>query len=148
MNGTEFFTCTLGIRTHAAFSDNDTYAGQFCKFILEFLHTHGSSRSDRNHLVIIFCSLNFPYDRAGMENCLVFDIIWKLSSVLNESAVCNVTAGHEIAVQPNNISDVDIFQVFCAYRCNQNFFISSNFDHNYIHSFRFAQAQNVMKMFP
>jgi len=57
-----------------------------------------------------------------MENRFVADIIRKLSSILNQTTVSNVTAGHQISVQPYNIADFDISQVFCAYRCNKNFF--------------------------
>ena len=125
----KLFACTLCIRSHSAFSDDYSYTCEFGKFILEFLHTHGGCRSNRNHFIVIFCSLNLTNDRASVENCFVFDIVWKLSSVLNQTTVCHVTAGHQLSVQPYNVTDFDVSQVFFTDWCNKNFFISSDFDH-------------------
>ena len=131
MDRTELFAGTLSIRAHTTFTNDHSDTSQFCKLILELLHTHGSCRSYRNHLVIILCTFDLTNDRAGMENRFVADIIRKLSSILNQTTVSNVTAGHQLSVQPYNIADFDISQVFCAYRCNKNFFISSDFDHDF-----------------
>ena len=75
-----------------------------------------------------------------MENCFVANIIRKFSSILNQTTVSNVTTGHQISVQPYNVTNFDISQVFCAYRCNKNFFISSDFDHDF--SLRLYYALN------
>ena len=137
---TELFAGTLSVRTHTTLTNDHSDTSKLGKFILEFLHTHGGCRSNGNHFIVIFCSLNFTNDWASVENCFVLDIIWKFSSILNQTAMCHITAGHQISVQPYNITDFDISQVFCAYRCNKNFFISSDFDHDF--SLRLYYALN------
>ena len=128
---TKFFAGTFRIWSHTTFTDNDSDTSLFCEFIFEFFHTHGSSRSYRYHLIVILSSFDFTNDWACMENSFVANIIWKFSSIFHQTAVCYVTAGHQISVQPYNISDFNIFQILCTDRGNKNFFISSNFDHDF-----------------
>ena len=93
---TKLFTCTLCVRSHSAFSNDYSYTCKLSKFILKFLHTHGGCRSNGNHFIVIFCSLNFTNDWASVENCFVLDIIWKFSSILNKTTMCHITAGHRL----------------------------------------------------
>ena len=80
----------FGIRSHAAFSDDDLHTGLFHEFFLEFFHTHTGSWPDGYHLE--FVVFQRTDDRSCMENGCVSHINRKFSSGFHQSSVCNVSA--------------------------------------------------------
>ncbi len=60
-------------------------------------------------------------DGAGVENGSVLDVDRQRTAFLNKAAVRNVAAGGQVAVQVDDISNVDVFQVFSRDRSSENF---------------------------
>ena len=127
MNGTEFFTCTLCIFFHSAFSDDNAYTCELYEFILKFFHTHACCRTNRYHLEFIIFKRSD--NRTRMENRIISYIYRKFSSLFNKSSVGNVTACCHASVKINNISDFNIFQILCRNRCYKYLFSVSDFYH-------------------
>ena len=86
----------LGVRAHAALTDDDLNTGLLYELFLEFLHTHGGGRSYRNHLKLII--LKRADDRTCMENCSVTYINRQFTASLYQATVCHVTAGSHASV--------------------------------------------------
>ena len=131
MDGAELLAGPLGVGAHAALAHDDADAGFLHEVILELLHPHGGGGAYGYHLIVVLGALDLADDGACVENGLVADVVGQFPAVLNESAVGNVTAGHEVAAQPDNVANVDVSQVFRADRGNENLFAVSNLDHNF-----------------
>ena len=124
VDSTEFLAGPLGVGAHAALAHDDPDAGVLHKLVLELLHPHGGGGAHGDHLVVILGALDLADDGACVENGLVADVVGQLPAVLNESAVGHVTAGHEVAIQPDNVAHVNVSQIFRADRGNENLFPS------------------------
>ena len=127
MDTTEVLTCGCCLFFHAALSDDHADPGLLDEFILEFFHTHGSRRTDRDHLeLIVFQRAN---DRACMKDCVIADIYGNLSSLFDNAAVSNIAAGREAARQIQDIANLNISKVFSRDRCYQDLFSVLIFNH-------------------
>ena len=119
----------LGVGAHAALADDDAHAGLLHKFLLEFLHTHGGRGADGDHLVAGGGGLGGTDDGACVEDRLALQINGQLALAFNQAAVRHVAAGDDVAVQINDVADVDIRQIFRCDRRDQNFLSVSVFNH-------------------
>lgn len=126
---TKLLAGTLRVGTHAALAHDHTDTGQLGELILELLHTHGGGGADGDHLVSVLFAGNGTNDGAGMEDCLILDVIGQVTTVLHQTAVSHVTAGHQIAVQINDIADGDVGNVLCGHRSDEDLLTISNFYH-------------------
>ena len=64
-----------------------------------------------------------------MEDGLVADVVGQFTTALDQAAVRHVTAGGQVAVQVNDITDMDVLQVFCGDRSRENFLSVFNGQH-------------------
>ena len=122
VNSAELLAGPLGVGTHAALAHDDADAGVLHELVLELFHAHGGGGAYGDHLVVILGAFDLADDGACVEDGLVADVVGQLPAVLDEPAVGNVPAGHEVAVQPDDVANVDVSQVFRADRGNENLF--------------------------
>ena len=127
MDSTELFTSTLRIRAHTTFTNDHSDTSQFCKLILELLHTHGGGGAHRHHLELVV--LQRANDGAGVEDGSVLDVHRQRAALFHEAAVRHVTAGGQVAVQVNDITDMDVLQVFCGDRSSKDLLSVFNGQH-------------------
>ena len=119
VDGTELLAGALGVGAHAALAHDDADTGLLHELILELLHTHGGGGAHRHHLELVV--LQRANDGAGVEDGSVLDIHRQRAALFHEAAVRHVTAGGQVAVQVNDITDMDVLQVFCGDRSGKNF---------------------------
>ena len=119
VDGTELLAGALGVGTHAALAHDDADTGLLHELILELFHTHGGSGADRHHLE--FVVLQRADDGAGVEDGSVLDVHRQRAALFHEAAVCHIAAGGQVAVQVNDITDMDVLQVLCGDRSGKNF---------------------------
>ena len=127
VDGTELLAGALGVGAHAALAHDNADTGLLHELILELLHTHGGGGANRNHLE--FVVLQRANDGAGVENGSVLDVHRKRAALFHEAAVRHVTAGGQVAVQVNDITDMDVLQVFCGNRSSKDLLSVFNGQH-------------------
>ncbi len=64
-----------------------------------------------------------------MEDGSVLDIHRQRAALFHEAAVRHVTAGGQVAVQVNDITDMDVLQVFCGDRSSKDLLSVFNGQH-------------------
>ena len=111
MDRAEILACGGGLLLHTALADDHTDAGDLHEFILKLFHSHGCGRSDGDHFKLVV--LQGPDDGAGVQDRVVPDVHRDLAALLHDTAVRHVAAGGQAARKVNNISDLDVFQIFC-----------------------------------
>ena len=100
------------VRTHTALADDQLHTGLFDKFLFVLFHTHGRRRTDGNGLVTATGLFTRHHDRTGVENGLTVQINRQLTALCDQTRVSAVTSRDQVTVQINNITDLDIFEVF------------------------------------
>ena len=125
----ELLAGTLGVGAHAALAHDDADTGVLDELILELFHAHRGRGADGNHLVGVVLTGNGADNGAGVEDGLVADVVGQLTTALNQAAVRHVAAGHEIAVEINDVTDFNVSQILGADRRDQNLFTVSDFYH-------------------
>lgn len=129
MDGLEGLAGVFGVRTHAALADDDLHAGLLNEFLLELFHMHRGRRADGNHFIAGRGGLGRVNDGACVEDRLAVQIDRQLALALNQTAVRHVAAGDEIAVEIDDIADMDIRQILCGDRRDENLLSVSVFNH-------------------
>ena len=127
VDGTELLAGALGVGAHAALAHDDADTGLLHELILELFHTHGGGGAHRHHLELVV--LQRANDGAGVENGSVLDVHRQRAALFHEAAVRHITAGGQVAVQVNDITDMDVLQVFCGDRSRENFLSVFNGQH-------------------
>ena len=126
----ELLAAPLGVGAHAALAHDDADAGVLDELVLKLLHTHGGGGADGDHLVVILGALDLADDGACVENSLVADVVGQLAAVLDQAAVGHVAAGHQIAVQPDDVANLNVSQILGGDGGHQDLLISSDFNHS------------------
>ena len=127
VDGTKLLAGALGVGAHAALAHDDADTGLLHELILELLHTHGGGGAHRHHLELVV--LQRANDGAGVEDGSVLDVHRQRAALFHEAAVCHVTAGGQVAVQVNDITDMDVLQVLCGDRSSKDLFSVFNGQH-------------------
>ncbi|MCY1439461.1 hypothetical protein D9M71_556970 [compost metagenome] len=96
-------------RPHPALTNDQLYAGLLNKLFLELFHPHAGGRADGDHLetAIVFFANNWP----RMEDRPTTQIYRQLALELDQAAVRDVTAGHQLAGQVNHVTNVQVSQI-------------------------------------
>ena len=89
------FLATCGrLGPHAALADNQLDAGLPDELALEFLHAHAGGGADGDHFE---CAIfPFSHDGARMEYRPAFKVDRQFAALLDQTTVCNITAGHMV----------------------------------------------------
>ena len=106
MNSAKVFARIFSVGAHAAFADDNTDASLLYKFLFKFFHTHAGGRTNRYHFKFVIAQRTD--NRAGVQDCLVLNVNRQLTAIFYDTAMCNVTAGGNIAVQINNVANMNI----------------------------------------
>lgn len=117
----------LGVGTHAALAHDDLDTRLLDELLLELLHAHGGGGSERDHLVrlgavLVFCA---AHDGAGVEDGAAAEVDGQLAAELDQAAVRDVAASGDVAGQVDDVTDADVFQIFCGNRRVEYLFHSS-----------------------
>ena len=106
MNSAKVFARIFSVGAHAAFADNNTDAGLLNEFLFKFFHTHAGGRTNGYHFKFVVAK--GTDNRTGMQDCLILNVNRQLAAIFYDTAMCNVTAGGNIAVQINNVANMNI----------------------------------------
>ena len=127
VDGTELLAGALGVGAHAALAHDDADTGLLHELILELLHTHGGGGAHRHHLELVV--LQRANDGAGVEDGSVLDVHGQRTALLHETAVSHIAAGGQVAVQVNDITDVNVLQILCGNRSSKDLLSVFNGQH-------------------
>nr|WP_269146795.1 hypothetical protein [Propionibacterium freudenreichii] len=109
-------------------ADDDAHARLLDELVLELLHAHGGRGADGDDLEAfgaIGVVGQLSHDWPGVEDGGIADVDGQLAAQLHQSAVSHVAAGHEQAVEEDDVPDLDTLDVLGGDRCGEGLVHSS-----------------------